>query len=102
VEQVFVIDSADRARLEEVNKELGRLITEEDKLAAVPLLVFANKQDLLAALSAADVSPQECSSPYEVCSCASFALYLVSERLVSLRICSIHALRRESLLWSGG
>lgn len=53
---VYVIDSADRARLEEVNTELARLLTEEDKLAGVPLLVFANKQDLLSALSASDIS----------------------------------------------
>lgn len=51
-----MIDSADRARLEEVNSELTKLLTEEDKLAGVPLLVYANKQDLLSALSAADIS----------------------------------------------
>ena len=53
---VYVIDSADRARLEEVNTELSRLLMEEDKLAGVPLLVFANKQDLLSALPASDIS----------------------------------------------
>ncbi len=53
---VYVVDSADRSRLEEVNTELSRLLLEEDKLAGVPLLVFANKQDLLSALSAADIS----------------------------------------------
>lgn len=53
--QVYVVDSADQARLEEVNVELTKLLTEEEKLAGVPLLVFANKQDLLSALSAADV-----------------------------------------------
>ena len=53
---VYVIDSADSARLEEVNTELSRLLVEEDKLAGVPLLVFANKQDLLSALPASDIS----------------------------------------------
>lgn len=53
---VYVVDSADRARLEEVNTELSRLLTDEEKLVGVPLLVFANKQDLLSALSAADIS----------------------------------------------
>jgi ADP-ribosylation factor-like protein 3 len=52
---VYVIDSADRERLEEVNTELAGLL-EEEKLAGVPLLVFANKQDLLSALSAADIA----------------------------------------------
>ncbi len=49
------MDSADTTRLEEVNKELSELLAEE-KLAGVPLLVFANKQDLMGALSAADIS----------------------------------------------
>ena len=43
-------------RLEEVNVELTRLLVEEEKLAGVPLLVFANKQDLLSALPASDLS----------------------------------------------
>lgn len=50
-----MVDSADHARLEEVNTELAALLAEE-KLAGVPLLVFANKQDLLSALSAEDIS----------------------------------------------
>ena len=52
--QVYVIDSADTVRLEEVSKELAELL-EEDKLAGVPVLVFANKQDLLSAMPAAEV-----------------------------------------------
>ena len=53
---VWVIDSADAERLEEVATELSRLLAGEPALAGVPLLVFANKQDLLSALSAADLS----------------------------------------------
>ena len=53
--QVYVIDSADTVRLEEVSKELSELINEEDKLAGVPVLVLANKQDLLSAMTASDV-----------------------------------------------
>lgn len=60
--QVYVIDSADRSRLDEVNEELAKLLTEEDKLAGVPLLVFANKQDLLSSLPAAEV--RFVDSPY--------------------------------------
>lgn len=52
---VFVIDSADRNRLEEAGRELQSLL-EEDKLAGIPSLVFANKQDLLQALPADDIS----------------------------------------------
>lgn len=52
---IFVIDSADRRRMEETGLELQQLL-EEEKLAGVPLLVFANKQDLLSSLSAAELS----------------------------------------------
>ena len=48
---IFVIDSSDRKRLQETGKELSELI-EDEKLAGIPLLVFANKQDLLQALPA--------------------------------------------------
>mmetsp|Transcript_11459 Transcript_11459/g.16919 ORF Transcript_11459/g.16919 Transcript_11459/m.16919 type:complete len:189 (-) Transcript_11459:89-655(-) len=46
---IYVIDSAAKGRLEETGVELGQLL-EEDKLAECPLLVYANKQDLLNAL----------------------------------------------------
>ncbi|KAF4688969.1 hypothetical protein FOZ60_002217 [Perkinsus olseni] len=52
---VFVIDSADRRRLEESGKELNELL-QEDKLGGTALLVFANKQDLLQALPANEIS----------------------------------------------
>lgn len=40
-----MVDSTDDARMEESGEELNNLLAEE-KLAGVPLLVFANKQDL--------------------------------------------------------
>ena len=46
---VWVIDSADSRRLEETGCELSALLQEE-KLAGVPLLILANKQDLATAL----------------------------------------------------
>jgi len=46
---IYVIDSSDRRRVSESGVELSKLI-EEQKLAAIPLLTFANKQDLLNAL----------------------------------------------------
>ncbi|KAG1677679.1 ADP-ribosylation factor-like protein 3 [Nymphon striatum] len=52
---IYVIDSADRKRFEETGVELQELL-EEKKLDAIPLLVFANKQDLLNAASASDIS----------------------------------------------
>ena len=45
---VYVIDSADRKRIEETGLELADLL-EEDKLSGVPVIVLANKQDLVTA-----------------------------------------------------
>ncbi|KAG3085750.1 hypothetical protein PI124_g18392 [Phytophthora idaei] len=52
---IYVIDSADRRRLEETGMELVTLL-EEEKLSNVPILVFANKQDLLNALPSSEIS----------------------------------------------
>eukprot|EP00161_Ancyromonas_sigmoides_P026239 TRINITY_DN902_c2_g1_i1.p2 TRINITY_DN902_c2_g1~~TRINITY_DN902_c2_g1_i1.p2 ORF type:complete len:180 (-),score=73.37 TRINITY_DN902_c2_g1_i1:161-700(-) len=52
---IYVIDSTDRRRLEETGCELA-LLLEEEKLAGVPLLVFANKQDLINALPANEIA----------------------------------------------
>ena len=40
---IYVIDSSDRRRMEETGVELNQLL-EEEKLAGIPLLVYANKQ----------------------------------------------------------
>lgn len=53
--QVFVVDSADRKRVEEAVLELRQLVG-ESKLDGIPVLIFSNKQDLAAALSAAEVA----------------------------------------------
>merc|ERR1719380_403380 len=50
----YVIDSSDRRRLEESGNELAELLA-EDKLGGVPLLVYANKQDLLQAVPADEI-----------------------------------------------
>uniref|UniRef100_A0A0G4HL79 ADP-ribosylation factor-like protein 3 n=1 Tax=Chromera velia CCMP2878 TaxID=1169474 RepID=A0A0G4HL79_9ALVE len=54
---VFVIDSSDRRRLKESNDELKELL-ESDKLAGIPVLVFANKQDLATALTSQEVAEE--------------------------------------------
>jgi len=51
---IYVIDSADQKRFEETGFELSELL-EEEKLMGVPVLVYANKQDLLSAASASDI-----------------------------------------------
>jgi ADP-ribosylation factor-like protein 3 len=52
---IYVIDSADTKRVEESKAELLQLL-EEEKLARVPLLVFANKQDLMGAIAPDQIS----------------------------------------------
>jgi len=51
---VFVIDSSDTRRLKESGSELNELLARDD-LANVPLLVFANKQDLPTATTADEI-----------------------------------------------
>ncbi|XP_065184350.1 ADP-ribosylation factor-like protein 2 [Sycon ciliatum] len=51
---VWVVDSADRRRLDDCRTELHALLQEE-RLAGASLLVFANKQDLPGALSAREL-----------------------------------------------
>ena len=43
---IFVVDSTDRERLEEAKCELYNIIKSNEMLPRVPILVFANKQDL--------------------------------------------------------
>jgi len=51
---VYMVDSADVQRLDEAADELTALMGEEG-LAGVPTLVYANKQDLLGAKTAAEL-----------------------------------------------
>lgn len=50
-----MIDSADTARLPTSRSELLTMLAEEE-LKNVPVLVFANKQDMAGALSPAEIS----------------------------------------------
>ncbi|CAB1112805.1 unnamed protein product [Ectocarpus sp. CCAP 1310/34] len=52
---MWVVDSADRGRLQDCKRELHDLLGQE-KLAGASLLVFANKQDLVGALGAAEIA----------------------------------------------
>ena len=52
---IFVVDSADRDRLDDAREELAHLL-DEDELRDAPLLLLANKQDLPFALSAAELA----------------------------------------------
>jgi len=55
---VYLVDSVDKRRIDEASEELAGLMEEAD-LAGVPVLVFANKQDLLNAMTAADIMGSE-------------------------------------------
>mmetsp|Transcript_60316 Transcript_60316/g.68744 ORF Transcript_60316/g.68744 Transcript_60316/m.68744 type:complete len:182 (-) Transcript_60316:406-951(-) len=52
---IFVVDSNDRERVEDAREELHRMLN-EDELKEATVLVFANKQDLPDAMSAAEVT----------------------------------------------
>ncbi|GLI66817.1 hypothetical protein VaNZ11_010786 [Volvox africanus] len=54
---IYVIDSSDRKRLDESHFELTQLL-QDDKMGGVPLLVFANKQDLMGAAEAGEIAEQ--------------------------------------------
>lgn len=51
---MWVVDSADRMRMDACREELNILLLEE-RLAGATLLVLANKQDLPGALSAQEI-----------------------------------------------
>ncbi|XP_075210828.1 ADP-ribosylation factor-like protein 3 isoform X2 [Lycorma delicatula] len=71
---IYVIDSADRKRLDETGYELSELLLDE-KLCGIPLLIYANKQDLLHAASAADVAQ-------------ALSLHLIKDRPWQIQACS--------------
>lgn len=59
---IYVIDSADTNRVKEAGHELEKLLIvklsliKEKDLSGVPLLIFANKQDLVQALQPDEVN----------------------------------------------
>jgi ADP-ribosylation factor-like protein 2 len=52
---IWVVDSADRTRLQMCRHELDQLLQQE-RLAGASLLIFANKQDVAGALSTSEIS----------------------------------------------
>lgn len=71
---VYVIDAADERRLLESGSELN-LLLQEEKLAGVPLLIFANKQDLEGAMT-----PQKIAETLQ--------LHLIRDRTWQIQGCS--------------
>lgn len=60
-----MIDCADRRRIDETGVELQALL-EEEKLAGVPVLIFANKKDLMNAMSPDEVDKFPVNAGFEV------------------------------------
>ncbi|XP_076742638.1 ADP-ribosylation factor-like protein 3 isoform X1 [Maylandia zebra] len=71
---IYVIDSSDRKRFEETSLELAELL-EEETLATVPLLIFANKQDLMTAAPASELAE-------------SLRLHTIRDRMWQVQACS--------------
>lgn len=69
-----MVDSSDRKRLQETGYELNELLSDE-KLNDVPVLVYANKQDLMHAASAAEIAH-------------SLNLHLIKDRPWQIQACS--------------
>ncbi|XP_059050553.1 ADP-ribosylation factor-like protein 3 isoform X1 [Achroia grisella] len=70
---IYVVDSSDHQRLEETSQELTELL-QDDKLRGVPLLVYANKQDLSTALPPSEVAQQ-------------LGLHLIRDRTWQIQAC---------------
>jgi ADP-ribosylation factor-like protein 1 len=73
---IYVIDASDKDRLKTSKAELLSML-DEDELCGVPLLVFANKQDVPGAVPAAEVSEElglvggENARPWSVRGCCA-------------------------------
>ncbi|KAG0037111.1 Arf GTPase arf1 [Podila clonocystis] len=52
---IYVVDVADRARVNSAKEELCRLLTEEETFGAKILLIMANKQDLPGGMSTSEL-----------------------------------------------
>ncbi|KAM9307106.1 ADP-ribosylation factor-like protein 3 [Pholidichthys leucotaenia] len=71
---IYVIDSSDRKRFEETSIELAELL-EEERLAGVPMLIFANKQDLMTAASVSELAE-------------SLHMHTIRDRMWQVQACS--------------
>ena len=72
---VYVVDSGDSNRIDECRAELESLLA-EPQLAGVPLLLFANKQDLLSALDPAEITSalgleKLTDRSFQICACSA-------------------------------
>lgn len=100
--QIYVIDSSDRRRLEESGEELLSLL-EEEKLAGIPLLVFANKQDLLNALPASEVHALCCiGTKFYHQIAQTLELHKIRDRMWQIQACSAKKTEEKDAKKSNG
>ncbi|XP_002732532.1 uncharacterized protein LOC100373762 [Saccoglossus kowalevskii] len=52
---IFIVDSADRTRFSEAKEELFAIVQSDEMARGIPVVIFANKQDLPGACSPAEV-----------------------------------------------
>lgn len=78
---MWVVDAADRMRMDACRDELNILLQEE-RLAGATLLVLANKQDLPGALSAQEI--KDVSRNKNVLNCSTISLSLHTYRFLNL------------------
>jgi len=71
---IYVIDSGDKSRFEETGNELQELLF-EDKLVGVPILVYANKQDLINSAAASEIA-------------TGLNLHTIKDRVWQIQACS--------------
>eukprot|EP00301_Raphidiophrys_heterophryoidea_P011538 c17668_g1_i1.p1 GENE.c17668_g1_i1~~c17668_g1_i1.p1 ORF type:complete len:185 (+),score=33.91 c17668_g1_i1:43-597(+) len=72
---IWVVDSADTARLDDCRAELQGLLVEE-RLAGASVLIFANKQDLEGAFTTEQIAqrldlPELVNRHFKVCGCSA-------------------------------
>ncbi|TRY74204.1 hypothetical protein DNTS_004369 [Danionella cerebrum] len=72
---IYVIDSADRKRFEETGQQELAELLDEEKLSYVPVIIFANKQDLLTAAPAAEIAE-------------GLSLHTIRDRMWQIQSCS--------------
>ncbi len=83
---VFVIDSSERLRLAVAKNELDMLLNHSDiqtHLQKLPILFFANKQDLQSALSAPEISNIMSLDQLKQCSWTIVFVFLFCTKLLS-------------------
>ena len=93
---IFVIDSADAARMEIVKKEIEMLLGEQE-LKGAALLVLANKQDIQGALGEGEIAERlelakKCKERYLS---SLWVQEMLTHRNWSIRACS--AIKKEGL-----